>query len=165
MTLQNHLPVPESGCWLWLGSWDKHGYGKTPGTDGSRKAHRVYFQHHNGPIPNGLSVCHRCDTPACVNPDHLFLGDAKTNAADMKAKGRGRLAKGEANTAAKLKEAQVISIFKDMRKSSAIASHYGVSKATVIGIQKGYLWTHLRLREKHSGRFDNSTFFKEPTNG
>jgi hypothetical protein len=78
------------GCWLWTASTSR-GYGQiSPGVAGSPplKAHRVSWEIANGPIPEGLFVCHRCDNPRCVRPDHLFLGSNADNAADMKAKCR-----------------------------------------------------------------------------
>lgn len=77
------------GCWLWTGSQTK-GYGSfaikrsTP-----RYAHRLAWEFATGaPVPAGKMVCHRCDVPLCVRIDHLFLGTAADNSADMKAKGR-----------------------------------------------------------------------------
>lgn len=83
---------PELGpCWLWTGSIN-HGYGRISlGPQGAVyefRAHRVSWELHYGPIPDGLFVCHHCDTSACVRPSHLFVGDQAANAADMVAKGR-----------------------------------------------------------------------------
>jgi hypothetical protein len=75
-------------CWLWVGASDGGGYGMI-GLDGKMaKAHRLSWIMSNGPIPEGQWVLHHCDTPACVRPDHLFLGDRQANMDDMVAKGR-----------------------------------------------------------------------------
>ena len=79
------------GCWLWQGSRNNKGYGqlsKGGRSGGSVLTHRYSWEIHNGPIPDGLCVCHRCDNPPCVNPEHLFLGTYKDNAVDRRDKGR-----------------------------------------------------------------------------
>ena len=83
-------PVPEAGCWLYTGSVDGGGYGTVSTSRGKSpaKAHRVSYEHHHGPIPKGIEVCHRCDTPRCVNPQHLFLGTRQENMLDCSRKGR-----------------------------------------------------------------------------
>ena len=144
--LENYTPVPEAGCWLWLGCWHVRGYGKTGGHDGSRIAHRVFFEAHKGAIPEGLFVCHKCDTPSCVNPDHLFAGTAAENGADAANKGRGREARGEKNSSAKLTERQVLAIFNDPRPEREVADEFGVSAGTVTAIKNGRAWRHLNLR-------------------
>lgn len=87
---------PSTGCHLWTGFACKAGYGRfrMPGSKGKsapvKLAHRYAYERAYGPIPHGMNVCHRCDTPRCVNPDHLFLGTQKDNLRDMREKGRSR---------------------------------------------------------------------------
>lgn len=92
--------VDPSGCWMWTGGsrcnskgvlyprhWSDNG--KSIG------AHRFSFELYNGPIPTGMYVCHRCDTPMCVNPEHLFTGTHHENMHDMVSKGRSFVGRGE----------------------------------------------------------------------
>lgn len=90
-------PEPNSGCHLWTGASDKNGYGMimVPGTGGASghvmkhvRAHRVAWERSRGPIPEGLGVLHHCDTPACVNPAHLYLGTQRSNMRDASVRGR-----------------------------------------------------------------------------
>lgn len=83
------------GCWVWKAHKNKNGYGQfgvmLEGRNGymvNRYAHRVSWMLYRGEIPEGLCVCHSCDNPSCVNPDHLFLGTRKDNTQDMINKGR-----------------------------------------------------------------------------
>lgn len=81
---------PESdGCWTWTGSTAGYGYGRVFVDGRQQSAHRVAWELTNGPIPEGLIVCHKCDNPPCVRPLHLFLGTHKDNSQDMVRKQRG----------------------------------------------------------------------------
>ncbi len=87
------MPEPNTGCHLWLGGWSKNPngygtYGVGSGHGRHGKAHREAWRRVNGEIPEGMQVCHRCDTPACVNPEHLFLGTSQDNTDDKMRKGR-----------------------------------------------------------------------------
>lgn len=80
-----------NGCWLWSAYKNKQGYGAFS-LDGSSRvimAHRASFVLHVGEIQDGKCVLHRCDTPSCVNPEHLFLGTREENSLDRDLKGRG----------------------------------------------------------------------------
>lgn len=87
------IPEPNSGCILWTGRVHSFGYGMVQVGGKNQYAHRTAWILAHGPIPKGLLVCHKCDVPACINPDHLFLGTHKENTHDAMKK--GRLASGE----------------------------------------------------------------------
>lgn len=85
----------ESGCKIWKGSKSTNGYGQVTVFGKKMQAHRVSFLAFIGEIPNGFFVCHKCDCPPCVNPEHLWIGTHQENMLDMAQKGRGRTWKPE----------------------------------------------------------------------
>jgi len=165
------------GCWEWIGNRDRDGYGllatKTPdGKCGSVGAHRIAWELTNGEIPHKLMVLHRCDNPSCVRPDHLFVGTAADNSADMVEKGRAArgdrhglrlhpqsapagdrngsrtkpecLKRGEQNPASKLTVEQVREIKRTYKKGKhGFAKKYGVSKESILAIIGGKTWVHV----------------------
>jgi len=77
------------GCWLWKGGLSGSGYGNFWSDGKTVRAHRYAWEiTHGRPVPEGLYVLHRCDTPRCCNPEHLFVGTLRDNSRDMAAKGR-----------------------------------------------------------------------------
>lgn len=137
------------GCWGWTHSKNSKGYGRIGiGTWRDRRvgmAHRVSWELHYGPIPKGLCVCHRCDNPACVRPDHLFLGTKAENNIDMTLKGRRRngTTNGEQHPCAKLSAAQVLEIRSAAGSQQSIADRHGVSQVLVSQIKRLKIWKHL----------------------
>lgn len=100
--IKERVTISDRGCWLWNGPIFKDGYGAIGiKRTGQHRAHRVSFATFVSPIPAGMWVLHRCDTPSCVNPEHLFLGSARDNALDREAKGRANRAHGASHHWAK----------------------------------------------------------------
>lgn len=145
---------PNSGCWLWTGAPGAGGYGVLSFDGRYQKAHRVSWALHQGEMPSrDIKVCHRCDTPACVNPDHLFLGTQADNVADMIAKGRNRRGPppiGSTNPMSALTEEQVLEIraVAAMRRWSQnqIAESYGVTPMTISRIVNWQSWPHVHAQ-------------------
>lgn len=141
------------GCWLWMAGKKLSGYGQLQmGTFRNPKqmsSHRLSWSLANGPIPPGMSVCHKCDVPSCVRPDHLFLGTQKQNLADMVKKGRhARVApKGEAHCHAKLTAANVLEA-RRLHKETGIGCNrlgrmFGVNFRTMNLVLARKTWKHI----------------------
>ena len=129
-----HEEVSVSGCWIWTGTCSHSGYGQIKENYRTRLAHRVSWEIHNGAIPEGIVVCHRCDVPQCVNPAHLFLGTMKDNVADMLSKGRGSDRKGDKHPNSKISNSEILEIIR-LHK----AGHMGKEIASRFGISRGYV--------------------------
>lgn len=141
---EKKVSVAENGCWLWTGSVNHAGYGGM-GTCGTKtaRAHRVSYELHVGPIPDGMCVCHRCDTPACVRPGHLFLGTHQENMHDMVVKGRKASTRGELGGLAILTEALVREIRASAESTRSIARRLGTDHTTIHSARIGRTWKHV----------------------
>src|SRR5262245_37441309 len=138
------------GCWLWTGATDSKGYGEIGTGRGHIAAHRLAYELVHGPFDPALHVCHRCDVPACVRPEHLFLGTHTDNMRDMTTKGRrgtGYGIKGERNCNARVTADTVLAIRKWKADGGtgtrAAAARFGVSLTHFKRLAKGDGWPHL----------------------
>jgi hypothetical protein len=136
-------PEPNSGCWLWDGHLNEHGYGKFGYKGQNGLAHRASYDMHVEPVPEGLWVLHKCDVPCCVNPEHLFLGTQQDNIDDMHAKKRERHPIGMAHGRAKLTEDDVRAIRADIRSQAQLSKLYGVTKTNIYSIKRRETWKHV----------------------
>ena len=130
-------------CWLWEASTNGVGYGRFAVTKHMLvSAHRFSWELANGPIPDGMSVLHRCDVRRCVNPAHLFLGTRADNARDMVSKDRH--AKGERHGIARLTaaDARTIRVYYAAGGVSMhdLALRYGVSDVTIFNVVNWKTW-------------------------
>jgi hypothetical protein len=134
-------------CWPWEGAKMKDGYGNFNVGSKFVRAHRFCYEHFNGPIADGLHVCHKCDNPICVNPRHLFLGTRSDNMRDCIAKLRHR--HGSRHSGAKLTPESV----RYIRASYAgkgrgptlkqVGDRFGVCSQTVLNVVNRKVWAHV----------------------
>lgn len=122
-------------CWIWEKALDNKGYGRFTVLQKPVLAHRFSFELYRHPIPDGICVCHRCDNPLCVNPDHFFLGSMKDNAQDMVKKGR--------DSVSKLKPDEVKSIRSSGLPAKELASIFNISLMSIYNIKSGKTWASL----------------------
>lgn len=135
-----YIPAPNSGCWLWLGAVAGRGYGvlyaggSRYAKGRQRYAHIVSYTLHKGPVPKGGVVRHICDSPFCVNPDHLLVGTQADNVNDAFA--RGRIQRGARHPNAKITAEQRRAIIADPRSSYEVARDYGFSARHIRKIRR-----------------------------
>lgn len=137
------------GCWHWNAARMQSGYGNFGIDNYVHKAHRVSYALHNGSIPEGLMVLHKCDNPRCVNPEHLYAGTAKQNSQDAVRRGRHSPGKvvGEASHLAKTTDVMVRNMaalhcagFSEMD----LVAMFGFSRSIVSSVIHGRAWKHVK---------------------
>lgn len=150
---RNYTIDEATGCWIWGGAIAGDGYGKLKRQGKTLRAHRFFYSKLVGPIPAGLVVCHRCDTPLCVNPAHLFIGTHLDNERDKDRKGRRSqspsishpqcLPRGSRHHKAKLTDVAVAEIRGSTTATRLLAERYGVSMSAIQRVRKGTTWGHI----------------------
>lgn len=142
------------GCWVWRGAVNNKGYGIFNYCGVTKLAHRVSWEFAKGRIPICMNVLHKCDTPRCVNPEHLFLGTQKDNMQDCSSKNRIHVnwpaRCGEKHGRSKLTEKQVKEIFRRRTQGeigTKLATEFGVSRWTILQIVSGRAWKYLNLQD------------------
>jgi hypothetical protein len=135
------------GCWLWTACISVSGYGQIWRDGRQVAAQRVGYELAYGPFDPALKVLHRCDVPACVRPDHLFLGTVADNARDMYAKGRFPIKRGEEAPRARLTEVQVREIraryVRGVFGAKRLAKEYGVGPRVIEHVIHRRTWKHV----------------------
>lgn len=141
---ERSCPEAITGCVLWLGNTDRWGYGRIWFNGQTRRAHKIAFELAHGPIPAGLFVCHRCDTPACINVEHLSLGTPADNMRDRDT--RGRCALGERHGCALITAAQAAEIKRRLscERAARIARDMGLAPHIIYNISHGKTWRHVQ---------------------
>ena len=145
-----HIVVSENGCHLFMGHRNKDGYGRIGKGNSLVFVHREMFKHHNPEFEITGVIMHTCDTPNCVNPEHLRHGTQAENIADMVEKGRRVTVKGSAQKDAKLTELDIPKIRQRLKYGATyanIARDYFVSETTIRFIDIGKTWKHVPLTE------------------
>jgi len=144
-------------CWIWTGAVHRQGYGRIRRGFKEGKtiqAHRAAYELFKGEIPLSMFVCHTCDNPSCVNPDHLFLGTIEENTEDMVRKGRA--AKGIDRPNVKLTESEVIEIREKYATGNysqrQLGKIYDIGYTNIYSITKGKTWGHLKNQTPHPAK-------------
>ena len=129
-------------CWMWAGAKTQGGYGVIEVDGKTARAHRIaYMLHTSQMIPEGMMICHHCDSPPCCNPAHLFIGTHSDNMRDCVSKGRNSKV-GERNGRAKMTERDVCQIRLSPLSLRVLAKHYSVHHSTINAIKRRRSWGH-----------------------
>lgn len=140
---RNYCVIEDNGCWRWIGRTYPNTYGRIGYNGGELCSHRLSWIVHCGDIPDELWVLHKCDNPACVNPEHLFLGTHRDNEDDKISKGRQM--KGDRHYAAKLTSSEVKEIRSVYGRGTGVqlAKKYGVSPGMISMIRNNKNWRNV----------------------
>jgi hypothetical protein len=143
--LTDYSKPTENGCINFTGSKNWFGHGEITYRGKKYRAHRLAYIEYIGPIPEGMVICHKCDNPSCINPNHLFAGTQADNLRDAINKKRMKAPnpRGVKHGLAKLTDEKVIAIRKDQRTQRAIAADYGIHQTTVKNIKLNRTWKHV----------------------
>lgn len=155
--LWQRFRLAPSGCLEWQHTTWRGGYGRIKVSGRDWVTSRLVWSLQVGPIPDGMSVCHRCDNPSCGNVDHLFLGTALENNRDSASKGRSAIRRypdryhgwpGTTNANAKLTDDVVVAIRERYAaggiSQQRLADEYGIHQGTVSKIVLGRAWQHIQ---------------------
>lgn len=143
--VEKHVVIADNGCHLFMGCRNHCGYGRINKDGKNVFVHREMFKKHNPGVDVTGVIMHTCDTPNCINPEHLKHGSVADNVADMVEKGRRVTVKGSNQPDAKLHESMIPDIRKRLATNEScttIAKDYGVSDAAIRSIEKGRTWKH-----------------------
>lgn len=151
-----------NGCLEWQGARDGRGRGRRHVGGKLKLVSRIVWEVVNGPIPDGMLLCHHCDNGSCVDPEHVYVGTHADNTRDAVVRGRyffaidpercraaakkagqaNTWAQGSGNPKAKLTDVQASAIRSDTRATRFVAAEYGVERTTIQRIRRGALWTN-----------------------
>jgi hypothetical protein len=163
-----------TGCWNWQGAKTSIGYGALTIGDPRHLmgTHKIALAIFGAGVPEGLFACHKCDNPACCNPNHLFVGNQQDNMADKVAKGRQAkgdtinwhlypetVKRGESHHNAKLNKAAVIDIKTSALTGAELAIKYNISRSAICAVRKGRMWSHITIEADPSYRVAAETIY------
>lgn len=137
------LISPFHDCWEWLGNRRPDGYGRFQFDKQLYLAHRLAYEIENGSLELGLYVCHKCDNPGCVRPEHLFAGTPRDNVIDMIKKGRNRKPRGIDHYRSKLTHDQIILIRNSDSSNRKLAKEFKVSSHSIFCVKNKKTWKHI----------------------